>query len=681
MVLTAKWNANNDNRTMTFGNVDFGEGRNGINITYKTRAGTGTVDILIDSKIIAVAAVTSTAQYHDLETTRAEIPEVKGVHEVTFVCNSHAYFETFEFTCESPWAKPIEEKKYEFRETCNDLLAATDMLGRTLPEYEQVGPEKEKFVGIFYWTWRNMNIYGDPRNLTEILKTNPEAEFDINHPIWTKNDVVHWNEPFYGFYRNDDPYVIRKHAQYFSDAGVDCLIFDTTNGSLIWKDAFMPLLEELRKAREDGIKTPQVAFLMNFAPMESTLQMLRGVYQELYKPGLYKDLWFMWKGKPLILAYSESIPSQGKCEYDTQLLNEIREFFTYRPGQPGYGRGPQRNDDWGWLEIAPQHGYAKQQDGTYEMCTVGVAQNANAKRICTHFNDRDTFGRSYTYKDKFDKLTPDSYKYGYNVQEQWNNAFEIDPEFIFVTGWNEWIMGKFPGLPWVIDPNSTQIAFVDQYDREHSRDIEPDKDGYLDSYYLQLCANIRKFKGIKHVDSKISEKSIDLMNFNDWNDVTPEYIAHKGTEAKRDYPGLGKTWYKIDSGRNNIIKAKVTYDKDYYYFYAECSGNITEDTGKDWMCLLIDSDRSKQTGWEGYDVMISAGKGKKYINGAWSDAFTCAYTVQGNKLCVKVPRNQLGIKGEKFEFKWSDNVELNDVMNFYKHGDCAPFGRFNYICG
>ena len=31
------------------------------------------------------------------------------------------------------------------------------------------------------------------------------------------------------------------------------------------------------------------------------------------------------------------------------------------------------------------------------------------------------------------------------------------------------------------------------------------------------------------------------------------------------------------------------------------------------------------------------------------------------------------------QFKFADNCGSGDVMNFYKDGDCAPFGRFNYI--
>ena len=60
--------------------------------------------------------------------------------------------------------------------------------------------------------------------------------------IRDSHDIVHWNEPLYGFYRNDDPYVLRKHAQYFADAGVDAIFFDTTNGTSVWKDSYLSLI-------------------------------------------------------------------------------------------------------------------------------------------------------------------------------------------------------------------------------------------------------------------------------------------------------------------------------------------------------------------------------------------------------------------------------------------------------
>ena len=473
-VLEAKWSAEEGGGSVTFEQVALEEPVRGVRVWYKAvDRGVFDMDVSVDGAVAAVIAIAGTAYFNELESVWAEVPEIgAGVHDLTFSCGENGYFDRFELTQESPCAGAEEAPVRHFRDTCNDLLVATDMLGRKLPGHEEAGGPKRKLVGLFYWTWRNGQGAGGraiPRNLTRILERAPEAEFDMGHPIWTDNDLVHWNEPFYGFYRNDDPYVIRKHAQYFADAGVDVLVFDATNGSCVWRDAYMPLLEGLDQARRDGIRTPQVAFMMNFAACPTTLAMLRSVYQDLYRPGRYRDLWFLWEGKPLVMAYPESIPREGKSPYDTQILNEIRAFFTFRPGQPGYATGPKRPDHWGWLETAPQNGFGAREDGSFEMCTVGVAQNARDGRICTHFNDKGTYGRSYTHEHGHGRLTEDSYLYGLNVQEQRERALELDPDYVFVTGWNEWLMGKFPGKPWIWDEDSTQIAFVDQYDREHSR--------------------------------------------------------------------------------------------------------------------------------------------------------------------------------------------------------------------
>ncbi len=689
MKLISKWHAEKNNDTICFAGVCFDAPVRGLRAVYKSfTGGTFEVTLIVDGEPRSKFVLNGTAYFHELEDMFTEIPEISaGTHDVAFRTepSGNAYVDSFEFTEESPCdvLPPVPERS--FRETNNDLLVATDMLGRKLPGADEAPAPRKKFVGIFYWTWRNGNGNGGtPRNLTEILSRYPEAEYDMKHPAWTARDIVHWNKPFYGFYRNDDPYVIRKHAQYFADAGVDVLVFDTTNGSLVWRDAFMPLLEELDKARKDGIHTPQVAFMMQFCPSQDTLRMLRGVYQDLYRPGKYRDLWFIWDGKPLVMAYPESIPEQGISDYDTKILNEIRNFFTFRPGQPLYAGGPKRDDQWGWLEMAPQNGYGPKAHGKYEMCTVGVAQNCSAERICTHFNAKGTFGRSYTHKDGHAKLTKDSYKYGYNVQEQWDNAIAMDPEYVFVTGWNEWIMGKFPGKPWVLEEGSTQIAFVDQYDREHSRDIEPDCDGYLDTYYLQLCANIRKFKGIEHVDRDVSAKKIEIGDFDGISEALPEYISHKGTQAIRNFEALGVApRYTNYTGRNNITGARVAWDADNVTFLAECADDILPDTENsvNFMTLLIDSDRSKATGWEGYDYRITSGRVYAWKDG-WIEAGTAEYEIRGNAIMVQVNRSLAGLAGEgkpEFEFKWIDNIALDDVMNFYRDGDAAPFGRFNYV--
>ena len=54
--------------------------------------------------------------------------------------------------------------------------------------------------------------------------------------------------------------------------------------------------------------------------------------------------------------------------------------------------------------------------------------------------------------------------------------------------------------------------------------------------------------------------------------------------------------------------------------------------------------------------------------------------VNGKTLTLSVPRTALGVLPPLcFEFKWSDNMQQPDVMDFYVNGDTAPIGRFNYL--
>ena len=113
------------------------------------------------------------------------------------------------------------------------------------------------------------------------------------------------------------------------------------------------------QAQKDGVNVPKIAFMLPFAPLPASQVSIRQLYNDLYKPGRYENLWFVWQGKPCIMAYPESL-------LDTPSDREIAEFFTFRPGQPDYVDGPSRNDQWGWLENYPQHGYVKGPDGKWQ---------------------------------------------------------------------------------------------------------------------------------------------------------------------------------------------------------------------------------------------------------------------------------------------------------------------------
>ena len=186
----------------------------------------------------------------------------------------------------------------------------------------------------------------------------------------------------------------------------------------------------------------------------------------LYHPGLFRELWFEWKGKPFIIA------DPGECS------PEQREFFTFR--LPQWPTEAMKQGGCPWIDFErPQRAW-KNENGENEIVPVSVAQHPNLSfGDGAFYNDPVPRGRAYhgAGNDK----TPEALKYGYNVAEQWERAIELDPEMVFFTGWNEWTVGRIQG------DEPRPVLLIDQADREYSRDAEPVKGGFFDNYFMQLC--------------------------------------------------------------------------------------------------------------------------------------------------------------------------------------------------
>jgi len=568
-------------------------------------------------------------------------------------------------------------------------LPATDALGRKLPSFQDVGGQKQdKFIALFYWTWHQ----GDDdttyqvKNITEIVRKYPEAMKDYEHPAWgdKRPGFFFWEQPLLGYYKTTDTWVLRKHAEMLADAGIDAVFFDCTNGSITWIDSYEALLKTWDQAQKDGVNVPKIAYMLPFGATKFSIVSLRQLYRDVYKPGRYKNLWFFWKGKPCIMGYPDNLT-------DSDEDKEIAGFFTFRPGQPDYVNGPKRNDQWGWLENYPQHGYVKGNDGKFEQVTVGIAQNASpaTKGHCSAFNLPESYGRNFSQRSGFDPRV-DGYLYGWNFQEQWDRAFELQPELVFVTGWNEYIAGQWlPKHGWTGDP----FSFVDQFDWQRSRDIEPNK-GWGDKgdvYYYQLISNVRKFKGMKPPEKISPTITIKIGKADEWANVEPFFKAYKGNTLHRDHRGRYNMYYRNNSGRNDITGAKVARDDQNIYFYVETADPLTPKTDRNWMLLFIDTDRDKSTGWNGYDYIVnrSKAKGNKTIveknvgnRWEWEEAAQIKCAVVNNKLEIEIPRKALQLTDKRLdlEFKWNDNMQDNgNIMDFYVNGDTAPGGRFNYV--
>lgn len=182
----------------------------------------------------------------------------------------------------------------------SDQWMATDNLLRTLPTYDEVGATRpDKYVACFYFLWNGRHGDTGPYNISQILKEHPEAKDDPNSPHWGALGIPHhWGESIFGYYVGEDEAVLRKHAQMLGDAGVDVICFDVTN-QLTYPESYRPLFKVFSEMQKEGNKVPKVAFL---CPFWSPNKVVRELWREVYSQNYYPDVWFNWKGKPLILA-------------------------------------------------------------------------------------------------------------------------------------------------------------------------------------------------------------------------------------------------------------------------------------------------------------------------------------------------------------------------------------------
>ena len=642
------------------------------------------------------------------------------------------------------------------RDLYSDTWYAVDALGRTTPDSSEVGPlkhDQKRVVGIFYITWHTQNLAGLPSpytsDVTKILNEAPEARLDANHPAWHGQGSFHWGEPETGYFLSQDEYVIRKDMSELVDAGVDVIILDVTNAVHYW-DEWEVLFSTMEKMRAEGNQTPQFCF---WSFNGESITVVQKLYERYYKEPRYKDLWFYWEGKPLLLynATPEVDANRGgiKChnpnydpkakedpnhphygdpeyceEFYQDYTKEVKDFFTLRCMWWGYyewnGKryiGTEDNWSFGYdlgnknvKKMSPKELVSKHR-GRLEEAAVTPAQHPSS-----------LIGKSWTREkgepelDEHDmpksafvpwlgKEVEHPEAYGIYYQERWDEALAVNPQFIYLNDWNEWTAGKYqtPGtlesLNFMRRGKDAAYFFVDQYNAEFNRCIQPMKGGYTDNYYMQTVQNIRRYKGARPVPQNVGLIAVENADpkkaLAAYDSLKVEYRDTLGDVAHRDAIGYAGTKYVDKTGRNDIATSKVGVDADNLYFYAETVNPWTPATDPNWALLLVNSDRDYSTGWYGYDFIINKSvvddsqttlcrwKADASLEngGEWEEVGRAQYAVDGNRLVVVVPRKAFNATGDvvKFDFKWSDNpTELKDPISLCVAGDTAPNRRFNY---
>lgn len=479
-----------------------------------------------------------------------------------------------------------------------------------------------RLVGLFYFLWLGEHGRKGPYDVTKILEADPGAGQRPDSPLWGPWGAYHhWGEPLYGYYFSDDEWVVRRHVKLIMQAGIDFLFFDTTNAVIYERNAKL-VMRVLKEYHDEGWKVPKVMFYTNTASGRT----VRRIYDAVYGPGFAKEVWFELDGRPVIVA------KEAECS------QEMRDFFAIMKSQ--WPNEPSKRGGWPWMDFRRPQRLFEGERVAKSVMNVSVAQHPTCR-----FGDSVMYGekgnRGRAFHDGANDPAPGAWTRGYNFQEQWDRAHGAKPDIVLVTGWNEWIAGRWRRKGCADRP----VMFVDCANAEYSRDVEMMRGGYGDRYFLMLRENVRRFKGLDGEEEPANPPA------------TPRrYRCFADSAMPRDHAGYG-TNYVNRTQRNAPAWIEVAHDARSVMFRVKTQKPIAGRSGEgDFMRILVNGRAANALG------EMKAG---------------------GDEMTLKVPRKALGIPPSgafRFEFKFVDSTEpCRDPLDWYDHGVVEPLGRVAFV--
>ena len=347
---------------------------------------------------------------------------------------------------------------------------------------------------------------------------------------------------------------LARQAAQLTAAGVDFVVTDQTNipdfspfGDAIQLRPFEVVLEEWRKLRQAGFKTPDVAG-----------------WQRLLAPGTMVSH---------VLAVYDAPENQGMILRDAKSGKKILFYPDVADVDPGLVATVAANG--GKNDIIPVPMWVNRQaQGSWSFfaaCQKGAqiddapcAQTPTANSVIG-----SQLAVSPSYQLSYASLpfqAPGVY-HGITLRKQFETAFAVKPRWLFLSSWNEQVAQPQPNAPGVsmgleTDPTLNGQAFVDTYGVEFSRDIEPTKE-YGSMLYDLVASCVRVYRAGGATCDKLAEPCCQGGNFSDryayFNGAGGLFVLY----AKKLGAGVG---------RSALYHCKTSGTDDFFSPDAACEG-------------------------------------------------------------------------------------------------------------
>ena len=306
----------------------------------------------------------------------------------------------------------------------------------------------------------------------------------------------------HGYYATDDPIKLEDDFTYFNEIGIDFLVLDNTNGHFSDEGNIAAHIEACFKmAQKLGDKSPKLSFagggplyLGNESGMKDELDLFY-----TYANNRYKDNYFYWKGKPLVVFFVGPHNYGYKDDrYTIRLASgHVSESV---PVKDQYHI--EKNGLWGWV---------------YDM----------------QYEDSEIFGINPGWSRSHNNLhtskEPTSRDNGKRYISMWLEAIKNNPEVIMIASWND-------------HAEETGIEAVQLLEPIEGRENEMDdpyfyqkvtegylalRTGFLEGWYYRLESDDTVYKYTNGILNKVEEPDNEVVIV-----VPDDYFAWSGVKVK-----------------------------------------------------------------------------------------------------------------------------------------------------
>jgi hypothetical protein len=252
--------------------------------------------------------------------------------------------------------------------------------------------------------------------------------------------------PLWGYYKSGNEDILKKQTDAIRDAGIDVIVYDVSatyklEPKDIGRDEVLPVFASLLENQDKSKKQLKYCIIIENYIGDLTYDELHLCIKHIYNNLSDSDCYFKENGKPFVLVFwderNQETMDRLKNEFKDMVINQVPWSWKGNEGWLYVEEYPQtlRSD---WMPVSP--GFDSSLEEIY---IVNMAENNNLDnhirelfKGCLKVHGDRKNNKEIVQNPLF--RAKGGRQDGLYYTRQLLRAVENNPEYIFISGWNDW---------------------------------------------------------------------------------------------------------------------------------------------------------------------------------------------------------------------------------------------------